>query len=333
LRPEVGALHSQNTMIEHCTFCGCPFWHDGQESLQAGLRIAFDPGRGRIWTVCDRCHGWSLWPLEDRRHGLYRLERAASRARLLYRTDNVALLDANGLDLIRVGRTDLPEEAWWRYSRELRRRRARYESRLSKVGAATYAAVSYIGGNLGLTGITGDLGQDDLYADVLRWRTFGRTAWSGRAPCPWCQSVLIRLLFFKSMSLVFLPGREHQLAVGMPCSRCDPWTIEKVHRFDGPAAESVLRRVLAYRNIEGATDKDLADAVHTIEAAGSAMHLVREMAAEPAPLYELGRTRCLALEISVNEAVERRQLALEGAAIEAAWRRAEELGAIIDEEL
>ncbi|NIQ58093.1 MAG: hypothetical protein GWN71_33430, partial [Gammaproteobacteria bacterium] len=162
----------------------------GPRALRAGVRIAFDPERGRVWTVCDRCHGWNLWPLDDRLEALEALERAALRGRLLYHTGNVALLEAGGREVIRVGATGLQEEAWWRYGRELRRRRARYRSRLSRLGAATYAAVSYVAEGLGLPGITGRFSrEEDVYGDVLRWRRFGRSAWSGRAPCPNCRSV------------------------------------------------------------------------------------------------------------------------------------------------
>ncbi|NIR44277.1 MAG: hypothetical protein GWN99_09135 [Gemmatimonadetes bacterium] len=304
------------------------------ESLRPGVRIAFDPERRRVWTVCDRCHGWSLWPHDERTSALERLERTAHRARLLYQTANVALLEANGRELVRVGRPELPEEAWWRYGRELRRRQTSYRSRLSAVGAAAYAAISYLGANVGLQGITGDFHlEEDLYAGVLRWRRFGRTAWSGRAPCPNCRSVLLKLFYFRTRYLVLMPGSDGGLAIGLPCSRCDPWTEEKVHRLEGPAAERVLRRVLAYQNVKGASEHDLADAVGTIEKAGSARRLVSDLATDRTPLYELDRSRALALEISVNDSVERRQLAIEGAVLEEGWRRAEEVAAIIDEEL
>ncbi len=323
-------------MFRRCLYCGQPYSRNGElRHLRFGVRFAFDPERGRLWTLCEGCHGWNLWPLEDRLDALYELERTArSHARLLYQTDNVALLETSGLELIRVGRARLPEKAWWRYGRELRLRRDRYQSRLTRVGAATYAAVSYLGANLGIENITGSFDLDsDVHADVIRWRRFGRTAWSGRAPCPQCRSVLIKLFFFKSRALILLRGGDQQLAIGMPCTRCDPWTVDKVHRFEGPAAEHVLRRVLAYQNVKGASQEELDDAVHMIEEAGSAQELVHEVTARQAPLYDLARTHSLALEISVNENAERRQLAREGAAIEARWRRAEEIAGIIDEEL
>jgi hypothetical protein len=49
------------------------------------------------------------------------------RARLLSQTDNIALLRAGPLEIVRVGRANLSEEAWWRYGRELTTRREKYK--------------------------------------------------------------------------------------------------------------------------------------------------------------------------------------------------------------
>lgn len=322
-------------MLRRCYFCGQSLAQQGEfERQRAPGRVAFDPERGRAWTICGRCHGWNLWLLEDRQWALPALERGASRARLLYQTENVALLDAEGLELVRVGKTELPEEAWWRYGRELRSRRVRYQSPVSKVGVATYAALSCIGSNLGLAGITGDFHlDDDLYANVTRWRRFGNTAWRGRAPCPACHSVLIKLFFYKSKFLILLSAEGDQLAIGIPCARCDPWDFDKLHRLDGPVAERVLRRALAYQNVDGASPAEIDAAVRMIEAAGSPQQLIHQLAAERLSLSGLKRVGSLALEISVNENAERRQLARESAEIEMAWRQAEEVAAIIDGEL
>ena len=321
-------------MMRTCLYCGRSVSkHAGDDDFPAA-RLAFDPLRQRVWTVCWACRGWNLWYPDERGTALDWLERAARRARLLWQTDNVALLELGGRELIRIGKSDLKEEAWWRYGRALRRRHAGYKSRLSMVGVASYAAISYMGTGLGLTGITGDFrNEEDVYAGVMRWRQFGETAWSGRAACPYCNSVLLKLYFFKTRSLLLLPGESDDLTAGLPCSRCDPWTYEKVHRFEGGAGEDVLRRVLAYQNISGASFADLGAAVRTIKAAGSAERLVQALAADRASLASLDRTRALALEISLNHEVERRMLAREALGLDTAWRHAEELASIMDNEL
>lgn len=320
---------------DRCLYCHGPLTRPTSWVESASGRIAFDPKRGRTWTVCDSCHGWNLWPLEISERAIDRLEATArGSAHLLYQTDNVGLFETDHAELIRVGAARLPEEAWWRYGRTLRRRRAHYLSSLTRLGAATYGAVSYVGSSLGFSGITGRFEYaDDAYADILRWRSFGRTAWIGRAPCPQCNSVLLKLLFEKSNALHLLSGSGGRLRIGLPCSRCDPWTIEKVHSLEGGLAEEVLRRVLAYRNVAGASERDLRGAVRVIRGAGSAPALLERLAADRPALHELDPVSSLALEISVNERSERRQLALELAALEARWRRAEELAAIVDHEL
>lgn len=323
-------------MFNQCLFCADILAGIGSDRERpAEGRVAFDPGRARVWTLCSRCHGWNLWPIEDRLEALEALERVAfDRARLLFQTEHIALLQAGDLELVRVGRAERREEAWWRYGRRLRERRDRYANPLSRVGAVAYLAVSNLGHGLGLERITGDFRTSpDRYADVLRWRRFGRTAWKGRAPCPRCCSVLIRLFFFKADALLLLPSDGNDPTIAMPCSRCDPWTVEKVHRFDTRTGQHVLRRVLAYQNIKGATERDLSRAVREIDEAGSTGAFLSRLAEEPTPLHDLPRSRRLALEISVNESAERRQLAREAATVEAGWRRAEELAAIIDEEL
>ncbi len=322
-------------MMGTCLYCGRSVSRShAADDLSTPARLAFDPVRGRIWTICWACRGWNLWYPDERGAALDWLERASQRARLLWQTDNVALLELGGRELIRIGKTDLREEAWWRYGRTLRRRHTGYRSRLSMVGVASYAAISYMGTGLGLAGITGDFrNEEDVYAGVMRWRQFGDTAWSGRAPCPYCNSVLLKLYFFKSRSLILLPGSSAGLTAGLPCSRCDPWTFEKVHRFEENVGEDVLRRVLAYQNISGASLAELVAAVRVIEAAGSAERLVQTLAADRASLASLDRIRALALEISLNDEAERRALAREALGLESAWRHAEELAAIMDDEL
>ncbi|HEX8904283.1 MAG TPA: hypothetical protein VF771_05535, partial [Longimicrobiaceae bacterium] len=112
-------------VFDTCIFCGSRLpANDRLEHFPAGRRVAFDAERGRLWAVCGACGRWNLAPFEERWEALEELERlVAGRGRVLAQTDHVALVQADGVDVIRVGRARLAEEAWWRYGRELQRRR------------------------------------------------------------------------------------------------------------------------------------------------------------------------------------------------------------------
>ena len=95
-----------------CLFCHRPFPENGRlVRVPRGRRIAFDPERGRLWTVCARSGGWNLAPIEDRGSALYELERLTrDEGRPMGQTANVTLLHAGvrllppGLDPERMAR-------------------------------------------------------------------------------------------------------------------------------------------------------------------------------------------------------------------------------------
>ncbi len=323
-------------MFTRCLFCHKPFPTNGELGhLPHGRRIAYDPARGRLWTICERCHRWNLCPIEDRERALYGLERLArDHGTLVARTANISLLRAGRLMLIRVGRAALAEQAWWRYGRELRQRKASYESVRSKVTAATFGAVAYVGNALGLNDDDVVIDWEDTpVADVLRWRHFGWAAWHGRERCPYCQSTLRALRYDLSWWVHPLRGADGRLGVGIPCQRCDPWTPEKVYELHGDVAENVLRRVLAYQNIMGASERRIVQATRAIEHVGSAGAFAMSVTDQRRSLWKMRGTDAVALEIALNETVEQRMLDLEIWALEYLLKREEELARIIDDEL
>jgi hypothetical protein len=145
--------------------------------------------------------------------------------------------------------------------------------------------------------------------------------------------VLIRLFFMKCSDLVLFTGPDGRVALGMPCARCDPWSNEETHRFAEGLVEPLLRRVLAWHNIDGATGRELDRSVALIESCGSAGEFIRRLAAERRPLHRMDHVQRLSLEIAVNDRAERAGLEADVARIEADWRRADELATIIEEEL
>ncbi len=323
-------------MFARCLFCEKPFPNtEAFERFPCGRRIAYDPGRSRLWAICDHCHRWNLYPIEERAETLDDLERLArAEGHLVAQTANVSLLFTESLALLRVGRTDLAEEAWWRYGRELRRRRARFVSRGSRVSAYSYAAIASVSESIGLTDTGIKIAWDQTpIADVLRWRHFSWAAWQGRVPCPSCTSVLLAVRFDLSWWLHPLSTEDGLLAVGVPCDRCDPWTPDKVYRIEGDDAEHLLRRVLAYQQVAGASDTALAVAMGELRAAGSTGAYLSQLSSRRSSLWRLGPTGRLALEIAINESAERRQLTVEVRELEARWAEEEEIARIVDEEL
>ena len=324
------------TMFRRCLFCHGAFAENGQlVHLPRGHKIAFDPVRGRLWAICERCHHWNLAPIEEREAALYELERMTrDHARPLGHTANVTLLQAGPLTLVRVGAAGLAEQAWWRYGRELRRRKASFESRRSRVAAYTFGAMQYVGDVIGFS--DGDVAidwSDTPVADILRWRRFGWAAWHGRKTCPFCRSTLRALRYDLGWWVYPLRGEDGRLGVGIPCQRCDPWTPEKVYELHGDVAENVLRRLLAYQNIGGASERRITEAARVIEEAGSVGEFTLAATGRRDCLWKMGATGTIGLEIALNESVEQRMLDLEVRAIEFMWKREEELARIIDREL
>jgi hypothetical protein len=175
--------------------------------------------------------------------------------------------------------------------------------------------------------------KDAPVADVLRWRRFGWAAWHGRETCPHCLSDLRALRYDLAWWVYPLAGPDGRIGVGVPCQRCDPWTPEKLYRLQGDVAENVLRRLLAYVNVGGASDRRLGEAVGLIERSGSAQDFAHQATAAHRSLWKMGRAGVVGLEIALGEVAESGWLEAGAKAIEFVWRQEEELARIIDEEL
>ena len=102
----------------------------------------------------------------------------------------------------------------------------------------------------------------------------------------------------------------------------------KVYELHGDVAENVLRRLLAYQNIGGASERRIIDAATAIEQAGSAGEFSRSVTDNHQSLWKMGATGTIGLEIALNESVEKRMLDLEVRALEFLWKREEELARI-----
>ena len=195
--------------------------------------------------------------------------------------------------------------------------------------------MAYLSDIVGLGDEDLKIGWDDAPAvDILRWRRFGWAAWHGSIDCPYCNTSLKALRYDLSWWVYpHIDSASGDVAVEVPCPRCDPWTPEKVHRIDGPEAQNVLRRVLAYQHIAGAGEATIKDAAHLIESEGSPEAFEMRVSRERKSLWGMGKPQSIALEIAINDSVERRMMELELKSLEFMWKREEELARIIDEEL
>jgi len=326
-------------MIQRCLVCATEFAENEElEQLPRGRRVAFDPGKGRLWAICRSCRRWSLIPIESRWEALEELERAATdRGRLLSETDNIAMMRVGQLEVVRVGKAGLREESWWRYGRELTRRHAhaRKVTVATSVATGGLLAAGFWSGGLAMVGgwMLWQRAPDGLQ-EAARWLRFGSTAWKGSSTCERCGEAFTAVRFKERASVIALPGeRPDAPTLSLRCPSCRAWGEEGGLRLEGDEAQRTLRRVLAYHHFAGATERRVQAASRLIEEAGSAGDLTRILIREGRRIGDLQRTGAIALEIAANEAREQRLMELELKELEAVWRREEELAEIIDGEL
>ncbi len=329
------------TPYRTCLVCNEPFRpNDALEHLNLGSRVACDPIRGRLWQICAACKRWSLVPIESRWEALEELEKILTdRARLLHRTENIALFEAGPLEIVRVGRARMREQAWWRFGREFRDRRERHR-RLAVAGAA--AAGGVIAGSMATGGISFVAAwilwrrMPGVVAGGARWLRFRGSALKDPGACGRCGFPLPSVRFRSREDLV-ATGDQGFAGVRLPCPRCrrrgHPGEGEGGRRLDPHDASRVLRRVLAYHHFAGSSEKRVEEAVRLIDFAGGTERLPEQILGEGAALGSLSDAGQVALEIAVHEECERMLLEMELRELEAHWRREEELAAIIDGEL
>jgi hypothetical protein len=326
-------------LYTRCLVCAQPFEPNDQLAhLTHGTRVAFDPVRGRLWVVCRTCRRWSLTPIEERWEALEELEKLCrDKARLLSQTDNIALLRVGPLEVVRVGKAALTEEAWWRYGKEIVSRRQKW-NRLGFAGSAAAGAVllgSWATGGLTFFGIWLVAGHGkETVRDGARWLRFGSSAWHGNTKCESCGYVFRTLPYRERSSLRLYPGSEPgKIDVAAGCPLCGRHVGGSELRLTGHEAERTLRRVLAYHHFAGASERRVVSAARLIQEAGSPQDLTRIVLKGGRRLGDLQRTGGIALEIAANEATEQHLLELELAELEAHWKREEELAEIVDGEL
>jgi len=317
-----------------------------------GRRLAFDAAKGRLWVVCHHCARWNLSPLEERWEAIEDCERAFRGTLVRVSTDNIGLARlADGLELIRIGSPLRPEFAAWRYGRHFGTRRRRTHvvagtgiaaaavaaiavgpamAPALSLGAISIVAVPGLTTIMGVIPIIGVLAARDY---IQHDRVVARLAQGRRV-------VTVRAKHLDAVELT--AHREGAATLAVPHDR--GWT-----EFSGTEAIHATGVLISGANRYGASTAHVQDAVEQIEDAGDATGFLA--AASTRNTWRGGRilsilngyrglgamrlspTERLALEMAVHEESERRAMEGELAVLQAAWRDAEHIAQICDDDL
>ena len=303
--------------MSSCLFCDRP--------LDQRTRPAYDPWLGRLWRVCPHCRRWNVVPLEDRWERLEALERAArDQGRSLLRTEHLDLVEVAGGQLIRVGRAPRPELAGWRYGDLL--------PGVGSGGLLVWLRRAILGMPTTPFGYGAGYGELLAATDTQQRRWFASpflddaptlTAAFLHVPlassCPSCGGPLALAPW--SFQRVRLTDAAGAPAVVATCGVCRTEVAVPLLEARGALrlGLSIVNRKLRDRALAG-------DAARAVDRAEGPEGLVLSLSREEASLGELGARERLALGMALDEQSEAELL-------EAEWREAEELAAIVDSEL
>ncbi len=279
-----------------CPFCGSglapgPPWAPGD-----GHRLAYDPGKGRLWNVCSGCSRWTLTPLESRWETLEACEAVVQeKGRVRVSTPHLSLVDVGGGELIRVGAPPRLEFVEWRYGP-----RSQETSRPNGFWA-----------------------REPWFASPFLEHASPLTYLFSQVPlapdCPSCRGPLaLKPWDFQSVGLLLDGDRPLVLAL---CALCGAEVT-----LDLVKARPVLRIGLGLVTPQTAVRRIASAVAAEVDTLGGPLALLIAMSSARTPLGDLDLPGRVGLIMSLDEMAD-----LE--AMEAEWRRAEEMAAIMDGEL
>jgi hypothetical protein len=326
-----------------CLFCSNPLGqNEVLEQFPVGRRLAFDAARGRLWVVCPACHRWNLTPLEERWEAIEEAERRFRDTRLRVSTGEIGLARLpEGLELVRVGAPQRPEIAAWRYGEQFSMRRRKQ--------LVTGAAVLAGGGLVAVGGLAAGIG-------VVSAIQIGMRAWQyAEYGFPYSTVARLRAEDGRIVSLRRRDLSESTLHVGADGGLAFRLShAGRESHVEGERARQIARKIFPGINRRGGTPEEVTRAVGRLEHAGDAERFltatarrgerltravsIAELRSFENPdevrntsgLLALSTSLGLAIEMALHEEQERRAFKGELAELEAAWREAEEIGAIAD---
>lgn len=341
-------------MYSACIFCHASLGtNDRIEPFPIGRRLAFDGKRGRLWAICESCGRWNLSPLEERWEAIEECERMFRATTVRVSTSNIGLARLrDNMELIRVGSPLRPEFAAWRYGRHFGTRRRRTLAMAGggvaaaaiagvaigptiapalALGAISIIVVPGLTTTMAVAPMVGVLAARDY---IEHDRVVARLATGKRV-------ITVRAKHLEDVELA-VDERGESVALAVPHD--GGWS-----EFTSTAAMQATGQLIAGSNTLGASARHVESAVRQIESSGDAagflhaasrrnswrggrimsvVNRYRQLGA-----LRLSATERLALEMAVHEESERRAMEGELTALEAAWRDAEEIAAICDDDL
>ena len=345
-------------MYATCLFCHRDLGRNETfETFPIGRRLAFDAAKGRLWVVCQHCERWNLSPLEERWEAIEHAERLYRDTRRRVATDNVGLAKLrDGTTLVRIGEPLRPEFAAWRYGDQFGRRRRR-QMLMAGAGLGVLGAIVAGGAAVGVG--LGGFGWLIARAGAGIVRGNPETV-VARIKAPDGEVLRVRRRHLLETSIE--PADSGLLAVNLRFAGGS-------RRFEGDQAMHVASRIVPAANRFGGSKRTVAEAVGVIEDAGSPEGFLDGLArvgrvttqSSGAParrgsfveftawggvmvtrrspwrsrdwstgLFALNSVQRLALEMALHEEAERSAMQGEPAALELAWREAEEIAGIAD---
>jgi hypothetical protein len=336
-------------MYTRCLFCHGKLGANAVvEPFPVGRRLAFDAARGRLWVVCGGCGRWNLSPLEERWEAIEECERRFRGTRLHASTDHIGLTRLpEGLELVRIGRPTRPELALWRYGDELGGRRRKL-AMLGIAGAPVVALGGYgiAAGGLAVQGAAAGIACLAVFLPYVVGYSLARAV--ARV-----NGLRVGLRLYGDLGdLIELRRRDLYKAELVPCDEEPGWGVQLPHqreqgreilRLTGDAAWRVATSTLTQLNFMGAARAEVYDALSLLDHPEGGVDYPQQLAARVRRdarrwrgerhlglLNALPGERRLALEMALHEETERRALEGKLAALEDAWRDAEEIAAIAD---
>lgn len=311
-------------MTSTCFFCSSALSTPSPDGPGAGERFAFDPWKGRLWTVCGACHRWNPVPLEDRWETVEGLEAAtASRGRIRLSSDDLSLVKVGSGDLVRVGSPPRVALAGWRYgsripapgrgSRFVRRFVHRFLSTLPDPPVGGYNPYGSL-----QAGIPPAEWMRSPFMEQAVPLTFAFAQIPFAQACPAC-AIPMPLEPWRFGDVAFVDSREGE--VRADCGSCGTQVVLSIQE-----ARPSLRLGLGLVTRGDRLTAFAEPGGESLERAGGPHGLLRTLGRDGADLGGLDPVARAALVISLDELAE-----LE--ALEREWREAEEVAAIMDGEL